>query len=180
MEYKDLSFFICVFGFYAVEHKNFDLKTEKYINLTVIARYTFKKRPYKFNHKSLYKSKGEERIAGFLSRENIAFQYEYPLAIKDRDQVRLWYPDFRLPRYGMIIEYFGMNGNAGYDEQTIHKIETYKQAGIEGIYLVESSFMGNWQEQILERIEQSLEGKLHSIQSKRNSFCPENGKVLSG
>jgi hypothetical protein len=80
----------------------------------------------------------------------------------------------------MIIEYFGMNGNAGYDEQTIHKIETYKQAGIEGIYLVESSFMGNWQEQILERIEQSLEGKLHSIQSKRNSLKLGNSKILSG
>ena len=102
------------------------------------------------------------------------------MAVKDRDQVRLWYPDFRLPRYGMIIEYFGMNGNAGYEEQTIHKIETYKQAGIEGIYMVESSFLGNWQEQILERIEQSLTGRLHSIQSKRSGVYSENGKVLSG
>jgi len=127
-----------------------------------------------------FKSRGEKRIGSFLNSQDIDYQYEYPLAIKDRDQVRLWYPDFRLPRYGMIIEYFGMNGNAGYDEQTIHKIETYKQAGIEGIYLVESSFNGNWQEQILERIEQSLEGKLHSIQSKRNSVNLGNSKVLSG
>ena len=102
------------------------------------------------------------------------------MAIKDRGQVRIWYPDFRLPQYyGMIIEYFGVNGNAGYDEQTIHKIETYKNAGIEGIYMLESSFLGNWQEQILERIEQSLEGKLHAIQSKQNLVNSENRKELS-
>jgi hypothetical protein len=116
-----------------------------------------------------------------LTRQKIVFQYEYPLAIKDRGQVRLWYPDFRMPQYyGMIIEYFGMNGNSGYDEQTIHKIETYKQAGIEGIYLVESSFLGNWQEQILDRIEQSLEGKLQAIQSRRKNVNLGSYKVLSG
>lgn len=118
---------------------------------------------------SLYKSKGEKQIADFLESRNIAFQYEYPLAIKDRDQVRIWYPDFRLPEYGMIIEYFGMNGNTAYDEQIAHKIFTYKEAGVDGIYLLESSLSGNWQEQILGRIEQSLEGKLRKIASHRSS-----------
>ena len=73
-----------------------------------------------------------------------------------------------------------MNGNAGYDEQTIHKIETYKKAGIEGIYMLESSFLGNWQEQILERIEQSLEDKLHTIQSKQNSINLDDCITLLG
>jgi hypothetical protein len=118
---------------------------------------------------SLYKSKGEQQIADFLESRNIAFQYEYPLAIKDRDQVRIWYPDFRLPEYGMIIEYFGMNGNTAYDEQIAHKIFTYKKAGVDGIYLLESSLSGNWQDQILGRIEQSLEGKLRKIASHRSS-----------
>jgi hypothetical protein len=120
------------------------------------------------NRRSLYKSKGEEQIADFLKNRNIAFQYEYPLAIKDRDQVRIWYPDFRLPEYGMIIEYFGMNGNTAYNEQIAHKIFTYKEAGVEGIYLLESSLSGNWQEQIIDRIEQSLEGKLRKIASHRS------------
>ncbi len=91
------------------------------------------------------------------------------MAIKERDQVRIWYPDFRLPEYGMIIEYFGMNGNRAYDEQTLNKIITYKQAGIDGIYLMESSFLGNWQEQILDRIEGSLEDKLREIGSCKYS-----------
>ena len=121
-------------------------------------------RAYKRNSFT-YKSQGEQKIADFLKGEGIAFQYEYPLAIEDRGQVRIWYPDFRLPEYGMIIEYFGMNGNNAYDEQMYHKIQAYRQARIEGIYLVESSFLGNWQDQILERIEGNLEDKLRKIRS---------------
>jgi hypothetical protein len=126
-------------------------------------------RDAEFNKYSSFKSRGEREIGKFLDRQSIAYQYEYPLAIKDRDQVRIWYPDFRLPEYGMIIEYFGMNGNAAYNEQIAHKIFTYKEAGVDGIYLLESSLSGNWQEQIIGRIEQSLEGKLHKIASHRSS-----------
>jgi hypothetical protein len=68
----------------------------------------------------------------------------------------------------MIIEYFGMNGDAAYNEQIAHKILTYKEAGIDGIYLLESSLLGNWQEQIIGRIEQSLESKLQKITSHRS------------
>ena len=121
-----------------------------------------------FNKYSSFKSRGDREIGKFLDGQNITYQYEYPLAIKDRDQVRIWYPDFRLPEYGTIIEYFGMNGDAAYNEQIAHKIFTYKEAGIDGIYLLESSFSGNWQEQIIDRIEQSLEGKLHKIASHRS------------
>ena len=116
-----------------------------------------------YDRESPYKSRGERQIAGFLGSRDIAFQYEYPLAIKDRGQVRIWYPDFRLPEYGTIIEYFGMNGNGPYNDQMAHKISTYEEAGIDGIYLTESSFSGDWQRGILDRIEQTLEGKLRRI-----------------
>jgi len=112
---------------------------------------------------SPYKSRGEERIADFLKSRDIAFQYEYPLAVRDRGQVKIWYPDFRLPEYGPIIEYFGVNGHPGYNEQMAHKISVYRAAGIDGIYLTESSFRGDWQGLILDRIEQTLEGKLRRI-----------------
>jgi len=123
-----------------------------------------------FNKYSSFKSRGEREIGKFLDGQSIAYQYEYPLAIKDRDQVRIWYPDFRLPDYGMIIEYFGMNGDAAYNEQIAHKIFAYKEAGIDGIYLLESSLLGNWQEQIMGRIEQSLEGKLRKIASCQSDY----------
>jgi len=81
------------------------------------------------------KSRGELQIARLLERNGIAYQYEYPLAVVDRGRVRLWYPDFRLPEYGLIIEYFGVNGDPGYDQRIRHKIETYRRAGIEGLFL---------------------------------------------
>lgn len=122
---------------------------------------------------SIYRSRGEEQIAEFLDRKNIAFHYEYPLAIKDKGLVRIWYPDFRLPEYGMIIEYFGMNGNTGYNNRIAHKMKTYQEAGIEGIYLLDSSFSGDWQAGILGRIEQSLEGKLRKITSINQTYYPK-------
>ncbi len=39
---------------------------------------------------------------------------------------KIWYPDFRLPEYGTIIEYFGMNGNGPYNNQMAHKMKAYK------------------------------------------------------
>ena len=120
-----------------------------------------------FNTGSEYKSKGERAIAGFLTDKKIAFDYEYPLAVIDRGQVRIWYPDFKLPKYGMIIVYFGMNGNSGYNDQLAHKKRVYDGAGIEGIYLVEQSLQGHWQEMITERIEQVQQGRLYRIQRVR-------------
>lgn len=120
-----------------------------------------------YNYNLPYKSRGERYIADFLEGSDINFQYEYPLAIKDRDQVRIWYPDFTLPEYNMIIEYFGMNGDAAYNQQIAHKMSAYKQAGVDGIYLVESSFLGNWRDQILDKIEVALDDKLEKIRDKR-------------
>ena len=116
---------------------------------------------------SSFKSRGEREIAEFLSRQEIAYQYEYPLAIMDRGQTRIWYPDFRLPEYGTIIEYFGMNGDSSYNGQMAHKMKVYKKVGIDGIYLLDSTMRGPWQEMIVERIEQVLEGKLKQIQRRR-------------
>lgn len=127
-----------------------------------------------FDKYSTFKSKSERKIGEFLGKQNIAYQYEYPLAIIDRDKTKIWYPDFKLPEYNMIIEYFGMNGNSSYNEQMAHKMKAYKKAGIDGIYLVDSTMRGSWQEMIVERIEQVLEGKLRKIQRHRVNMNLEN------
>jgi hypothetical protein len=127
-----------------------------------------------FDSYSLFKSKGERQIASYLDGQGMAYQYEYPLAIIDRGQTRIWYPDFRLPEYGMIIEYFGMNGNSNYNDQMAHKMGVYKDAGIDGIYLMESSLRGPWQELITERIEQVQEGRLRKIQHQKTKATLEN------
>ena len=123
-----------------------------------------------FDKYSSFKSKGEREIAEFLRGQQIAFQYEYPLAVVDRGKTKIWYPDFRLPEYGMIMEYFGMNGDSSYNEQMAHKMKVYQEAGINGIYLTESTMRGPWQEMVVERIEQTLEGKLRKIQRCRVSM----------
>ena len=110
------------------------------------------------------KSRGELQIARLLERNGIAYQYEYPLAVIDRGRVRLWYPDFRLPEYGLIIEYFGVNGDPGYDQRIRHKIETYRRAGIEGLFLRSQDLRGDWPGRILGRIEAILKTRLQRFQ----------------
>lgn len=121
-----------------------------------------------------FKSKGERKIAGFLGEQKIAYQYEYPLAIVNMGKTKIWYPDFSLPEYGMIIEYFGMNGNSSYNDQMAYKIRAYNDAGINGIYLVNSSMNGPWQEMIVNRIQQIIEGRLKKIQMCKAKITLEN------
>ena len=108
----------------------------------------------------VFKSWGEEQIARLLDRNRIRYQYEYPLAVIDNGKQRLYYPDFRLPEQGLILEYFGVNGKQAYDEQTRHKIEVYKEAGIEGLFLTRDSLRGNWPDAILGQIESVLKDRL--------------------
>lgn len=110
-----------------------------------------------------YKSWGEEQIARLLDKNQIAYQYEYPLAVIDRGKTRLNYPDFRLKDFGIIIEYFGVNGDSGYDERAKHKIEVYKQAGIDGLYLTRDSLRGDWPKKILGGIGDILKGRLEKF-----------------
>ena len=107
-----------------------------------------------------YRSKAEVQIARLLEREGIAYRYEQPLAVIDRGRTRIWYPDFRLSEYGMIIEYFGMNGDAEYRKRAEHKMEVYRENGIEGVFLTEESFKGDWPTRILGEIENVLEMRL--------------------
>ena len=115
-----------------------------------------------------YKSKAEVQIARFFERRGIAYKYEYPLAVVDKGKTRIWYPDFYLSDYGIIVEYFGINGDPGYDERTKHKIEVYKGAGLEGLFLTNESFTGNWPTRIMNRIESILKGRLGKFNNKKN------------
>ena len=67
---------------------------------------------------TLVKSKGEKRIADFFFEHNIDYQYEYPWRT---DHGVVIYPDFYLPQYKLIIEYWGMHGDKDYDESSEFK-----------------------------------------------------------
>lgn len=113
-----------------------------------------------------YKSRGEVQIAGLLDREGIAYRYEYPLAVIDQGKLRIWYPDFYLPDYGMIIEYFGVHGNAEYDRRTEHKMKVYQATGIEGVFLNEQTLRTQWPTGIVRQIENILTQRLRRFHER--------------
>jgi DNA helicase-4 len=49
----------------------------------------------------IVKSKGERRIADYFTRNNIRYEYE-------RVVPRIGRPDFYLPDYGVVVEYWGL------------------------------------------------------------------------
>ena len=107
-----------------------------------------------------YRSRAEVRIAGILDREEIAYRYEHPLAVVDQGKTRIWYPDFYLPEYGVILEYFGINGDAGYDRRTEHKMKVYETTGVEGVFLNEDSLSRHGPTGITRQIEDVLQQRL--------------------
>lgn len=113
-----------------------------------------------------YRSKGEIQIARLLDRQGIPYRYEHPLAVVDNGKTKIWYPDFHLPEYGMIVEYFGLNGDPGYRAQAKHKVQVYRSMGIEGLFLSEDSFRGDWPTRIMGQIEDILAGRLSHFRAK--------------
>jgi hypothetical protein len=87
------------------------------------------------------------------------------MAVMDRGKTKIWYPDFSLFEYGMIIEYFGVNGSLDYDTRTRHKMQVYRENGIEGLFLNEGSFKGDWPAKIMSGIEGILKNRLDRFYS---------------
>jgi hypothetical protein len=114
-----------------------------------------------------FKSWGEEQIARMLDRYSIPYRYEQPVAVIDNGKTKIWYPDFWLRDSGLIIEYFGVNGEKRYDEQTRHKLDVYRESGIDGLFLNRDSLRGDWPGNILGRIDSILEGRLARFRSLR-------------
>jgi hypothetical protein len=117
--------------------------------------------------KRKYRSKGEQQIALLLERNGIVYHYEYPLALMDDSKVKIYYPDFTLPDYGVIVEYLGYQGNPEYDRKTGHKIEAYRKAGIESLVLNSDSFKGDWPEKIMGRIESMLRKRVERFYDRK-------------
>jgi hypothetical protein len=90
------------------------------------------------------------------------------VAVVDYGKTKIWYPDFSLPHYGMIIEYFGINGDSGYAKRTKHKIEVYGKNGIDGLFLKEDSFKGDWPAKILKGIENIQKNRLDRFYNQHN------------
>ena len=115
-----------------------------------------------------FRSRGEARIAGLLDARGIGYFYEHPLAVIADGKTRIWYPDFRLPDYGLLIEYFGRPRDPEYAEGMSKKRRVYQQNGVPAILLTPAVFdAANWPERILDRIEGLLVGRLEGLRAAR-------------
>ena len=78
----------------------------------------------------------------------------------DDGKFRVYYPDFKLPGYGLSIEYFGLNGNSDYNKRPEHKMRVYRDNGIDVLFLTRDSLRGDWPTKVTSQIEDVLKGRL--------------------
>ena len=98
----------------------------------------------------------EREIGGLLTDRRIPFVYEKPTAVMDAGKLKVWYPDFSL-QYGLIIEYFGVNGERDYINRTRHKLRVYQANQLDTIPLYPSDIIPAWQGRLIDRIGSALE-----------------------
>jgi hypothetical protein len=115
-----------------------------------------------------FRSMGETQVARLLDRVGVAYLYEHPLAVADEGKVRIWYPDFQLPGYGILIEYFGMKDRPDYEAGIRKKQAVYESNGLTALALRPESFSGNWPERVLSEIERILEERMRDFREKRD------------
>jgi hypothetical protein len=104
--------------------------------------------------KTELKSSGERRIAEFLDQCGIRYMYESPVAVKHRGHVRLWYPDFFLSDLGVYVEYYGVQGNADYDQGILEKQAAYKESGLAVIPVYPSHLRDKWPHYLVREIQE--------------------------
>jgi len=127
-----------------------------------------------------FKSEGEIQVARLLDRSGISYLYEHPLAVVDRGKVRIWYPDFQLVGYGILIEYCGRTGDPAYTAGVVRKQAVYKANGLTGIMLTPESLRGDWPGQILGEIEEVLTERLYRFRRQSASRAGERARFTRG
>ena len=114
--------------------------------------------------KMKYKSQGEENIAEALEKNNIEFIYENPLFIMETREgeegikPRIWYPDFWLPEYGIVIEFFG-GKSKNYKKGVRHKKMNYKKLKIDLIPVHSWTTKENLEPYLLKEIQKIIDSK---------------------
>jgi len=122
-----------------------------------------------------YKSTGARKIAEYLKVGGIRFTYEKPVAVLDGGKTKIWYPDFYLDDYHLIVEYLGMTGNPECDRINGHKRSVYCENRYDVIEIYPSDFKADWQKTVDHRICSTLEGRLKDYISKRKSDTESSG-----
>jgi len=119
------------------------------------------------------KSGGEKAIAEILKKYNIKFEYEYPLLIKetkenDTEKLRIWYPDFWLPKYSIVIEFFGLN-TSDYLKGKEAKIKAYKKLNIDCIPVYPRTVEGKLKDYLLINIKKLINEKVRHFENRNKN-----------
>ena len=114
-----------------------------------------------------FKSSGERRIANFLDKNCIKYQYEPAVLVNTGDnRPRIWYPDFYLPEFKNYIEYFGMAGNHAYDEGIKRKESVYLKMGLDVLSIYPWMFNENWQGYVMKQLERNIKRQYRTLMEK--------------
>jgi hypothetical protein len=124
------------------------------------------------------RSKGEKAIAEILTKYNIDFVYEYPLLINeqkegDTEKLRIWYPDFWLPRYSIVIEFFGREGDAHYDKGKRDKLDAYEKLCIECIHVYPGTLQKDLKSYLLMKIKRHLNDRVRHFDNRNKLTSKE-------
>ena len=109
-------------------------------------------------------------IAEILTKYNIEFKYEHPLLIEqqhdnDSKKLRIWYPDFWLPKYSIIIEYWGMD-TSEYQKGKKAKLKAYRTLDIDCISVKGSTLEKNLKSYLLITIKTLINQKVRHFENK--------------
>ncbi len=119
-------------------------------------------------------SNGEKAIKGVLDKYNIDYVMEYPLLIKEQkdgdiERLRIWYPDFWLPKYSIIIEFFGLMDNPAYAKGKEDKIKAYKKLDIDCIPVYPKTIQGDLKSYLLIHIKQLINEKVRHFENRNKN-----------
>ena len=112
-----------------------------------------------------FRSWGETQIARMLNRYEIPYLYEHPVAVVDQDKTRIWYPDFQLCGYGIILEYCGRPDDPAYAEGMAKKRAVYAANGLTALMFTPDLFRGNWPATVLDEIEKVQTDRLAAVRA---------------
>ena len=127
--------------------------------------------------RSALKSEGERRIADFLDHYGIEYIYEAPTAVTQRNKVRIWYPDFYLPEYGLYIEYYGRQGDSDYDRGVAEKTAAYNASGLEVIPVYQHHLSSFWPDYLTREIREITQYRTDLVSAKLLPYVPGSHRI---
>jgi hypothetical protein len=120
-----------------------------------------------------YRSQGERKIAEILEKQNIVFVHEHPLLIReqkenDGEKLRIWYPDFWLPMYGIVIEFWGRENDDAYEKGKRAKLDAYKKMNIACISVKPQTLNKDLQSYLIMSISRHINDKRRHFKERNN------------